>query len=35
MTSVRTFEGRVEDGKIRRRGNVALSDETRVYAVGT
>ncbi len=33
MTSVRTFEGRVEDGQIRLRGNIALPDETRVYVV--
>jgi hypothetical protein len=33
MTSVRTYEGRVEDGQIRLRGNIALPDETRVYVV--
>jgi hypothetical protein len=35
MTSVRTFKGRVEDGQIRLRGNIALPDETRVYVVVT
>lgn len=33
MTSVKTFEGCVENGLIRLRGNVALPDKTRVYVV--
>ena len=33
MTSVRTYEGRVENGQIQLRGNVALPDRTRVYVV--
>lgn len=33
MTSVKTFEGSVENGLIRLRGNVALPDKTRVYVV--
>lgn len=33
MTSVVTFEGRVENGQIRLRGNATLPDETRVYVI--
>ena len=33
MTRVKTFEGRVESGQIRLRGDVALPDQTRVYVV--
>ena len=33
MNNVTTFEGFVEGGQIRLRGNVALPDKTRVYVV--
>ena len=33
MTSVKTFEGRVESGQIRLQGDVALPDRMRVYVV--
>ena len=33
MANVRTFEGRVENGQIRLRGDVLLPDRARVYVV--